>query len=126
MTEELQATASREYPLIVCDRGISENGGHYWLYIAVKPDKYTEFICLLRKWRPVRFKEYGEILRYGYDVEVPESVRKEMKELYGCNNVSAGLVDQDTQPVSHTPQEKQDKKHLEKIVAMLKQKDSSV
>lgn len=84
MSPQSKEKAKKASPTIVCTRGIDTTRGPFWLYIAVSPEKYEEFIHhTAEKRAPLMFQEYGEILKYGFDEIVPKSVKQEMKEKHG-------------------------------------------
>ncbi len=83
--EELTA-ADANSSVIVLDDGVLDDGTPYWLYIAVKPSKYREFMRLIRERQPMLFKDYGVIVRYGFEKEAPPAVKEEMKRLHGCDD----------------------------------------
>ena len=105
--------------VIVLDRGTCEDGRPYWLYIAVKHDKYREY---MQAKGMVTFTDYGKILRYGYAKEVPQSVKEEMKQRYGCDENYMQKLRADASGVTAFLKTFKES-NLGDIVSMLKEKE---
>lgn len=121
MTEEELEEADAHSYIVVCYFDTTDDGRPYWLYLAVKPSKYREFMCRTENHQPVRFKDYGDILRYGFDKDIPLEVKREMKEKYGCDDHYMEFIIQDIQNAENTFQEENNQR-IANIVAMLKKK----
>lgn len=111
--EKTENSASKTSPIIVLDRGISNDGRDYWLYLAIEPGKYEAFALAASGRQSIRFSDYGKILKLGYGKEVPASVKIEMKEKYGCDDHYMEKFMQKTH-------EEKEKQRINEIVAMLK------
>ena len=118
---ELQA-ADADSSLIVLDQGIQEDGKPYWLFLKVKPSKYKEFMQLCRQRKPKRFTDYGTILKYGYNKQVPTAAKTEMREKYGWDDNYIEKLAEDVKEEQKKFVRKQEDKKLGDIVAMLKMK----
>lgn len=120
--ELVAADADPAAAVIVLDDGVLEDGSPYWLYIAVKPSKYKEFLGLLRSQARMRLADYGTILRYGFEKEVPASVKEEMKRQYGCDDAFMAKVAADVKAEQQLFLRQQEDRRLADIVSMLKKK----
>lgn len=117
-----QGLENSSAPLIVCDRGTTDRGDPYWLYLLVNPEKYEEYMRLTAEHTLIRFEDYGTILKYGYGKEIPESVRQEIREEYDYDDSYRDVFIQNAKPTSSTKQQADG--HINDIVAMLKNKTS--
>lgn len=78
-----QDNASR---LITLVRGMMEQGGFYWCYVAVKPNLVTKFQQAIKnKYNIQNFVKdaYGEVVVSGRGKEPPEDVTKKVEEMFG-------------------------------------------
>lgn len=71
--------------VVLFDSGTTTDGKDFWLYIAVKSRKYKEFLHLATRRAIISYKDYGDILHYGFGQEVPEEIKQEMKKKYGSD-----------------------------------------
>lgn len=108
--------------VIVLDDGVLPDGSPYWLYIAVRPSKYKEFLRLVRSRAPLCFADYGTVLRYGFESEVPAGVQEEMGRQYGCDDAFMAKVATEVKAAQQLFLRQQEEKRLTDIVAMLKKK----
>lgn len=111
--------------IIVLDHGNSTDGRAYWLYIAVKASKYKSFRNLVARRATVRFTDYGDIMRYGYERQVPAAVRQEMIDGYGCDDTYMQWLIQDAEKARQEylkEKEVEENKRIDDIVTMLKKK----
>lgn len=121
MTPEELAEADADSYIVVYYYNTDEHGTPYWLCLAIKPSLYAEFMHRVKTNQSVRFKDYGDILRYGQDEEIPDDVRQEMKEKHGCHDNYVEFLAQDIKNAEALYQKNEDKR-IGDIVAMLKQK----
>lgn len=122
---ELAAASNDGSYVIVLDHGTATDGRSYWLYLAVQAPKYREFAQLVARRATVRFKDYGTILRYGYERTVPDPIKLEMKEKHGIDEAYMQwlIADADKERQAFLKEkEVQENKRIGDIVAMLKAK----
>jgi len=124
-TAEELAEADKTSSMLALDQGMLEDGKTpYWAYIAVKPSKFEEFIKITAARQKMNLADYGEILEYGFDAQVPESVQETMKSKYGFDkDYKTKLVDKVKQAQAEFLKS-QENQRLGDIVAMLKKKQS--
>lgn len=123
--EELQLAQDDGSYVIILDYGTNTDGKSYWFYVAVKRHLYTKLRGLIAQRAVVCFKEYGRILRYGYDREVPAAIKQEMKEKHGVDEVYMQWLIEDARKARQAylkEQAVQENKRIGDIVAMLKAK----
>ena len=121
--EELQACGDGGSYIIALDHGLSTDGKAYWLYIKMPPHKYGEFVRLAASRAAVSFDDFGEIIRYGYQGQVPDSVKSEMKEKHNIDEKYMQWLEQDYEKARQAylkEKEAHDNKRIGDIVAMLK------
>lgn len=114
--------------IVIFDRGQTSDGRTYWLYIGVNPAKYKEFLRQSVRRMPMKYQNYGTILRYGFDKEVPPAVREEMKAKYGSNSDYQKWIEDSVEKEKQQfrkEKEAQEDKRIGNIVAMLKQKQAN-
>ncbi len=111
--------------ITVLDRGVTADGTPYWLYIDVKPSKFQDFVRAVRSGTPKVFEDYGTILKFGYDKEVPESVKEEMKQQYGFDENCIENLKKDIRAEQKKFLEKKEDNRIGDIVAMLKKKQQN-
>ena len=78
-----QDSASR---LITLVRGMMEQGGFYWCYVAIKPDLVTKFQQAVKnKYNIQNFVKdaYGEVVVSGRGKEPPAEITKKVTEMFG-------------------------------------------
>ncbi len=109
-------------PVIVFDRGTLDDGTPYWVYVAVKPSKYVEFMKLLTASAAMIHDHYGEILKFGFEKEVPASVKQEMKEKYGCEDNFREKLVKEFAVAQEIFVRQQEAAHVADVVEMLKKK----
>jgi len=122
MTPEELAAADKDSAVIVCDYGTSADGRPYWVYLAVKPSMYKQFLKETAAHRPISFEEYGEILKYGYDQEVPLAVKEEMKLKYNFDDQYMAKLTQKVIQAQIVFFKNKETQRIGDIVAMLKKK----
>jgi hypothetical protein len=121
-TEELKE-ADADTSLITFNRGIvATDGRPYWLYIAVKPSKSREFMEATRAGKTIKFRDFGEILEYGFEKEVPASMKQKMKEKYGCDDNYMEKLNKDVFEAQVLFFRQQEAARIADIVEMLKKK----
>jgi len=130
MTEEELAEADRTSSIVVFDRGVNRDGRSYWLYILLKPSKYIEYMRLAaaKNRKPMKFDEYGELLDYGYDKDVPVPIKQKMKELYGCDENYPMRIEQEVEKArtAYLKEEREkDTARFKDLATMLKEKQAS-
>ena len=108
--------------VIVLATGKLEGGEPYWLYIAVKPSKYKTF---MEAREAVRFADYGDILAYGFEEEVPAGVKEEMERKYDCHDDFMAVVTKEIVAAQAAFLQRQEAQRIDDIVTMLKKKPSS-
>lgn len=72
--------------LVTLVRGIMEQGGFYWCYVAIKPDLITKFQQAVKnKYNIQNFAKdaYGEVVVSGRGKEPPADVTKKVEEMFG-------------------------------------------
>jgi|SRR5579884_2630732 len=97
--------------------GTLDTGGPFWLYLAVKPSKYAEFMQCEGS---IRYADYGTVLRYGFDKEVPAAIKEEMKQSHGCDDSFLAAVIGEAKAAQAKFLKQQEGQRLNDIVAMLK------
>ncbi len=78
-----QDSASR---LVTLVRGVMEQGGFYWCYLAVKPDLINKFQQAVKsKYNIQNFVKdaYGEVVVSGRGKEPPSEITKKVEEMFG-------------------------------------------
>ena len=108
--------------IIVLDRGKLEDGRPFWVYIRVKPSKYKDFAKASREGRPKRLTDYGTILKYGFDKEVPASVKLAMKQKYGCDDNHMSTLMNELKVTQDLYISQKEAQRIAEIVEMLKKK----
>ncbi len=119
--EELAALDADSF-VIVLDRGTDMEGRPYWAYIAVKPSKFEEFMRLTETGENKIFADYGTILKYGYDKEVPAHIKEEMKREHNCDENYMENLKKEVHAAQMVFLEEQENNRISGIVAMLKKK----
>ncbi len=122
MTEEELLAADAHSSVIELDRGALEDGTLYWAYIAVKPSKHKEFKCITAEHKPIILTDYGSILKYGFDKQVPDSIKEEMQRDYDCDDNFLTTLANDIKKEQGTFLKQQEDMRIGDIVAMLKRK----
>lgn len=125
MTAEELAAADADSTVIERDHGVLEDGTPYWAYIAVKPSKYKDFKRLTSQHAPINLSDYGNILKYGFDKQVPDYVKEEMKREHGCDEDFRTTLANDVNNAQGTFLKKQEEMRITDIVAMLKKQKPS-
>ena len=69
---------------IVLIYGLLEDGGPFWLYAAVKPSKYKDFLAAQKDGSLdlYTFDEYGEIIISDKGTSPPDEVTLKVAEMY--------------------------------------------
>jgi hypothetical protein len=120
---ELKGMDADGAAVIVLSYGTADDGRPYWAYIEVKPSKYKEFMRRSMERKHITFAEYGTFLRYGYDPQVPETIKKEMEIKYGCSDNYRERLNKEVQEAKDEflrDKEKQDALHISNIIGILK------
>jgi hypothetical protein len=120
LTAEELAAADGDSAVIVLSSGMLENGTPYWVYIAVKPSRYEEFLKVTAARQPLCIDDYGVVLKYGLDKEVPAAIKEEMKREHGCDDNYLATLTQDIKKAQSEFLKEQEEQKLGDIVAMLK------
>lgn len=102
--------------------GTLDSGGPFWLYLAVKPSKYKEF---MQREGSIRYADYGTVLRYGFEKGVPAAVTEEMKQCHGCDDGFLAAVIGEAKAAQAKFLKQQEGQRLNDIVAMLKKNKPS-
>lgn len=77
-----------ESRLITLVRGVMEQGGFYWCYLAIKPDLIAKFQQAVKaKYNIQNFVKdnYGEVVVSGRGKQPPAEVTKKVEEMFGVN-----------------------------------------
>jgi hypothetical protein len=119
--EQLAAADAANSYVIELDHGTLEDGTPYWAYIAVKPSKYEEFKRITAAHQPIVLADYGNILKYGFDQQVPDAVKEEMKREYAWDDNYLTTLANDVKKEQGVFIKKQEEMRITDIVAMLKQ-----
>lgn len=80
------ATQNNESRLVTLVRGVMEQGGFYWCYLAVKPNLISKFQQAIKdKYNIQNFVKdnYGEVVVSGRGKQPPEEVSKKVAEMFG-------------------------------------------
>jgi len=123
-TEKELAEADSNSAVIVLDRGALEDGTPYWAYVAVKLSRYREFLRVTAARQPMRLQDYGAILKYGLDKEVPDSVKMAMRKEYNFDENYISVLVQDIIKAQAEFLKQQETQRIDDIVSMLKKKPS--
>ena len=124
-TAEELAAADHTSSVLVLDQGTLDNGVPYWAYLAVRPSKYAEFMEFTAARKPIRLTEYGVILEYGLDAEVPADVQQAMKQKHGFDNDYKAKLIREIKKAQAEFLENQENKRIGDIVAMLKKQSGN-
>ncbi len=74
--------------LVTLVRGVMEQGGFYWCYLAVKPDLINKFQQAVKdKYNIQNFVKdaYGEVVVSGRGKEPPAEITKKVEEMFKVN-----------------------------------------
>lgn len=99
-----------------------QNGKPYWVYLAVKPSKYKEFMQAAKAHKTIRHKDYGKIVKRGFDKHIPLAVQEEMKQKYGFDDDYTNTLAQKLKAARTKFDKQQEDQKIGDIVAMLKMK----
>ena len=114
--------ADEDAGIICFTSGLMEDGRPYWVYLAVKPNKYQEFKKLTDEGKGMTFSDYGTVVAGGFGKEVPASVKQEMKEKYGFEDLSQRDLTKQFYEAQAFFVQQQESEHIADIVEMLKKK----
>lgn len=78
-------------------RGSIAEGISYWVYVAIKPSNYKAFLQATADQQLVHYNNYGTILKYGFEEEVPSAIKEEMKLKYSFDENYVQWLAQDVQ-----------------------------
>jgi hypothetical protein len=81
--QEIATMESDSDAVIVFDHGSTDDGRPWWAYIAVRPSRYDEYLLARKGHQAILLSDYGTVLKYGFNAEVPLTAKEEMKERYG-------------------------------------------
>lgn len=84
MTEQPQKPSDDLMRIIVLVYGMLENGNPFWVYVAVKPNKYQGFLTAQKEGKLdlYAFDAYGEIIVSGEGRIPPDEVTLKVAEMY--------------------------------------------
>jgi eukaryotic-like serine/threonine-protein kinase len=122
ITEEELQKADADSSVIVYDDGTLDDGKPYWLYIAVTPSKYAEFMELTSNGKKIVYSDFGKILEYGWEKKVPASMKQKMKEKYDCDDDFMKKFTKDFKEAQVLFLQHQEAARIADIVEMLKKK----
>ncbi len=125
MTAEELRAADAHSSVIELDRGRLENGTPYWAYVAVRPSRYKEFKRVTAEHRPFRLRDYGIVLKHGFDEAVPLSIKEEMKRDYGCADSFLVALAADVRKAQAAFVREREHLRIGNIVAMLKKQNAT-
>jgi hypothetical protein len=125
LTDAELASTDAESAFIVYDDGILADGSHFWLYIAVKPSKYRDFMDKTKRREMINYPDYGDIIKFGRDEIVPAAIKDEMKQQYGFDDNYEAVVIDKFKKAQIEFLAKQEKSRIDDIVSMLKKNGSS-
>ncbi len=114
--------ADEDVSIIVLDQGLLEDDRPYWAYIAVKPSMYAEFIYNTSQQIEVDLEDYGEIIKMGYEEEVPAWAMEEMRSQYNFDDQYVEKLGQKILVVQTSFLQQRELKRIYAIVAMLKKR----
>lgn len=80
------ADSDNSLRLITLVRGMMQQGGFYWCYVAVKPELMRKFQQAVKnKYNIQNFvkDEYGEVVVSGRGKEPPAEISKKVSEMFG-------------------------------------------
>jgi hypothetical protein len=124
MTDEELAVADGNCAIVVRYSATVADGSPFWAYVAIKPSHYDAFMHAQSAHIPIVLEEYGEILRYGFDTDVPVSIQDEMKRRYGCDDNYECSVAEKVKAAQLAFLQTQETSQLNDIVAMLRKKQT--
>ena len=84
--EELAALETDSDAVIVLDRGVTDGNRSYWAYIAIRPSLYSRYVRAVKAGETILFSDFGKILAYGFDKDVPSAIKEKKKQTYGCDD----------------------------------------
>jgi hypothetical protein len=80
------ATPDNNARVIMLAFGKMDNGGQYWVYVAVKPSRFDEFQLAMasKKYNIQDFEhdEYGEVIVSGEGILPPQEVTKQVADIF--------------------------------------------
>ncbi len=79
------SVAQNDSRLVTLVRGVMEQGGFYWCYLAVKPDLIKKFQqAVANKYNIQNFVKdaYGEVVVSGHGKEPPTEITKKVEEMF--------------------------------------------
>ncbi len=80
------APVADDVRIITLVRGMMQQGGFYWCYVAIKPDLIRKFQQAVKnKYNIQNFvkDEYGEVIVSGRGKEPPEEITAKVSEMFG-------------------------------------------
>jgi hypothetical protein len=91
--QELASIEDDSNAVIVLSQRTARDGRPYWAYIAVRPSRYADYMRAAKAHETVIFSDYGTVLQYGFDKEVPVAIKTMIKRRYGFDeNFKDNLV----------------------------------
>ncbi len=69
---------------IILVYGLLENGNHFWVFVAVKPSKYQDFLTAQKdgSLNLYQFAPFGEIIVSGVGKSPPDEITIKVAEMY--------------------------------------------
>lgn len=117
---EQMESMENDSSVIVLSRGRLEDDQPYWAYVAIRPSRFADFMRVSEAGRVVALEDYGTVVRHGLNYEVPEQVRREMENEFGCDDNYLRTVTEKVLKSQATYFEKKENDRISGIVAMLK------
>lgn len=125
MTAEELAKADNGIPMIILTTGSLEDNTPYWAYVEVKPSRYKEFMNSSESGKILALDDYGSVIKYGFEEEVPLHVKEEMARLHGCDEDYMKKLAEKIRKAQTEFLKEQENKRISGIVTMLKNKPQS-
>ncbi len=119
-TAEELALADAESAIIVLDRGMQANNTPYWVYLAVPPSAYGAFLAICRSGTPFMHADYGQIIAYGFDADVPAAIQDQMQREHGFDDHYLDHLLEKLKKAQTAAVLKHEEQRLTDIVAMIK------
>jgi len=117
------AQADADSYAIVLNRDVLPDGTSFWVYAAIKPSKYQQYLWECAMQHPIILNDYGNILKCGFGEDVPADVKVEMKTQYGIDENFMAKLKADVLKAHEMFLRSKEEQRIGDIVAMLKKKN---
>lgn len=101
---------------------MTEDGTPYWAYVSVKPSRYEALVRAIRSGKSKDISDYGIIIKYGFDKQVPDAVKEEMLRNHHFDDEYMQQIEQEILAERKVFLDKKEDERIGNIVAMLKKK----